>query len=81
MPKRMLTEAEAAEYLGVSRSFLKTSRCMGPKSLARKMTDPPPWVKYGQKAIRYDLEDLSVWLAHHRVALDSRSDRLCSAGR
>jgi hypothetical protein len=44
----LLTEAEAAMYLHVSRSFLAKARCVG---------GGPQFVKIG-RAVRYELDDL-----------------------
>ncbi len=46
--RRLLTEAEAAMYLHVSRSFLAKARCVG---------GGPRFVKIG-RAVRYELDDL-----------------------
>ena len=59
--KRALTEAEAAEYIGMSRSFLRQSRMTGE---LQKRTPPPEHIKIGKKAIRYLREDLDQWLEH-----------------
>ena len=46
--RRLLTEAEAAVYLGVSRSFLAKKRCTG---------GGPRFCKIG-RAVRYEIDDL-----------------------
>ncbi len=47
-----LTEAEAAQYLGVSRSFLRKARCYG---------GGPRYCRLGKRAIRYRKQDLEAW--------------------
>lgn len=62
--QRLLTEAQAARYLGVSRQLLRKSRMDG----ARKgHALPPPWVRNG-RMIRYDILDLDAWIKDHRCA-------------
>lgn len=59
---RLLTDPEAATYLGVSLSFLRQGRMEG----RRENRSPgPPFIKMG-KAIRYDLQDLDAWLSANR---------------
>jgi predicted DNA-binding transcriptional regulator AlpA len=53
-----LTELETAHYIGMSRAWLRLQRMKG---------SGPPYIKIG-RAIRYDIADLDVWLAKHRVA-------------
>ena len=50
--KAFLTEAETAQYLGVSRSFLRKARCYG---------GGPRYCRLGKKAIRYRKQDLEAW--------------------
>lgn len=61
--KRAFTEAEAAEYLGLSRSFLRQSRSTGPLP---DRTIPPPHIRIGKRAVRYLKEDLDQWLDNFR---------------
>jgi hypothetical protein len=70
-----INEKEAAEYLGVSVSFLRQTRSARKRS---SMIEGPPWIQYG-RAIRYDLDDLSRWRDSHRVTPD-RSDAPASSG-
>jgi hypothetical protein len=56
-----LNERDAAEYIGVSPSYLRHSRVRG----STKCTDAPPYVRIG-KAIRYLPRDLDSWLASRR---------------
>ncbi len=58
----LLTEREAARYLGLSRSFLAQSRMDGNRE---GHTPGPPYVRLG-RAIRYALQDLDRWIAIHR---------------
>lgn len=59
---RLLTEAETAKYLSVSRPFLRKSRMEGRRE---NHTPGPPWVKFG-RAVRYAIDDLNAWIAEHR---------------
>lgn len=60
--QRLLTEKEAAPYIGMSRSFLRQSRMNG----KRKNRPPgPPFLKIGRKVL-YLAEDLDAWLLAHR---------------
>lgn len=55
---RVLTEREAARYIGMSRSFLAQSRMDGNRD---KRTPAPPFIKIG-RSVRYLREDLDAWL-------------------
>lgn len=59
----LITEADAARYIGMSRSFLRMGRCYG---TLRGHTPGPPYHKIGRRAIRYHIEDLDRWLDQHR---------------
>jgi len=61
---RCLTEAEAAEFLGVSKVTLKKLRSVGQ---IPKQMPPPPYFKYGPRAVRYSLADLQEYREAHRV--------------
>lgn len=63
MNKRSLTEKEAAEYINMSRSFLRQDRMNG---LRKNRTKGPDFVKIG-RAIRYLKEDLDIWLDNHKI--------------
>lgn len=56
--KRAYTEQETAEYIGMSRSFLRQSRMEGHR---KNRTVAPPFIKIG-RAVRYLKEDLDAWL-------------------
>jgi hypothetical protein len=56
-----LKEGPAAEYIGMSVSYLRLSRMRG----ATKCTDAPPFVRIG-KAVRYLPRDLDAWLESRR---------------
>ena len=62
IPRRGLSEAEAANYIGMSRSFLRQARMDG-KRLNR--TPGPPFTKIGRKVL-YPQDDLDGWLEAHR---------------
>lgn len=63
MEKRALSEKEAAEYIGMSRSFLRQDRMNGYRD---GRTRGPDFVKTG-RTIRYRKEDLEKWLFQHLV--------------
>src|SRR5919109_4221017 len=70
--KLAFTEREAAQYIGMSRSFLRQSRQDG---IRANRTPGPPFVKVG-RAIRYLVMDLDQWLLQHRREPSSgESDR------
>jgi hypothetical protein len=56
-----LNERAAAEYIGVSPSYLRHSRVRG----TTKCTDAPPFVRIG-RAVRYLPRDLDAWLESRR---------------
>lgn len=60
--KNIFKEKEAAEYIGMSRSFLRQDRMNG---LRERRTAGPSFIKIG-RSIRYLKEDLDAWLMKHR---------------
>jgi predicted DNA-binding transcriptional regulator AlpA len=66
--KRAYTDREAADYIGMSESFLRISRMDGDRA---NRTPGPNFVRIG-KAIRYLKEDLDAWLEAHRVTRGKR---------
>jgi len=60
--KRALTEIEASQYIGMSRSYLRQSRMDGYRD---KRTPAPPFIRIG-RSIRYLREDLDNWLNQFR---------------
>ncbi|SCB36068.1 Helix-turn-helix domain-containing protein [Bradyrhizobium yuanmingense] len=54
---------EAAEYLGVSKSFLDKARCYG--------TNGPAFMRFG-KAVVYSTEELDRWARTCTVANDNK---------
>lgn len=63
--KVTLTEVEAAQYLGVSRSTLRQARMDGRR---KNRISSPTFIRLG-RAIRYLKEDLDTFLEKHRVDL------------
>ena len=59
---RLLTEKQAAPYIGMSCSFLRQSRMNGRR---QNRTPGPPFLKIGRKVL-YLAEDLDAWLLEHR---------------
>lgn len=64
MHKIILTEREAAEYIGMSCSFLRQDRVNGHR-IGR--TPGPNFLKLG-RSIRYHKTDLDLWLQEQRVS-------------
>jgi predicted DNA-binding transcriptional regulator AlpA len=62
-PKRGYREEEAADYIGMSRSFLRQGRMTG--QLEDKIP-PPPFLRIGKRSVRYLQEDLDAWLAQFK---------------
>ncbi|WP_196140628.1 AlpA family transcriptional regulator [Aliikangiella sp. G2MR2-5] len=56
--KRAFSEAEASQYIGMSRSYLRQSRMEGHRE---SRTPAPPFIKIG-RSVRYLIEDLDNWL-------------------
>lgn len=63
MSKRSYTEKEAAEYIGMSRSFLRQDRMNG---IRKNRTPGPSYVRIG-RTIRYLREELDKWLNQYKV--------------
>ncbi len=63
MNKRSLTEKEAAEYIGMSCSFLRQDRMNG---FRLNRTPGPNYVRIG-RAVRYLREELDKWLEKNKV--------------
>ena len=61
-----LTEADAAQYLGVSRAYLRQGRA--------RAKGGPPYCRFG-RAIRYRATDLNAWIAAHRIDPSARKRR------
>jgi predicted DNA-binding transcriptional regulator AlpA len=64
MDKRTLTEQEAAQYIGMSRSFLRQHRMNGARN---KRTIAPGHIRVGTRTIRYLIEELDAWLDENKV--------------
>ncbi|HHG8504996.1 TPA: DNA-binding protein [Legionella pneumophila] len=62
MDKRVFKEAEAANYICMSRSFLSQDRVNG---ALKNRTPGPKFIKIG-RSIRYLKEDLDIWLDQQR---------------
>ena len=54
MSERLLTTQEAADYLGISSSFLERDRWAGAQI---------PFVRVGRRTVRYQLSELDNYLA------------------
>ena len=64
MQKRSLTEQEASEYIGMSRSFLRHHRMNGAR---KSRTNAPAHIRIGGRTVRYLIEELDAWLDAHKV--------------
>lgn len=53
MQTQLLKTIQAAEYLGLSKAFLERDRWAGAKV---------PFIKIGDRAVRYRLEDLNAYI-------------------
>jgi hypothetical protein len=63
MQKRAYTEKEAAEYIAMSRAFLRQDRMNG---FRKTRTPGPNYIRFGRN-IRYLKEDLDVWLETYKI--------------
>ena len=63
MSNEVLTEKEAAMYIGMSRSFLSQDRMNGYRT---GRTKGPEFMKLG-RSVRYRRDVLDAWLDKHRV--------------
>lgn len=54
----MLSTAQAAHYIGVTKGCLDRWRLQG---------KGPPWIRIGTRIIRYRIEDLDEWLRNNRI--------------
>jgi len=59
--KTVLSETEAAQYIGMSAAWLKKSRTRR----FRGVIDAPPFVRAGAKRVVYRVEDLDAWQERH----------------
>ena len=60
-PSRVLTEAEAAQFIGMSSAWLKKSRT----KRFRGVIDAPPFIRAGVKRVVYRIADLEAWQERH----------------
>ena len=60
-PSMALTEAEAAQFIGMSAAWLKKSRT----KRFRGAIDAPPFIRAGVKRVVYRIEDLETWQERH----------------
>ena len=67
IPRALLTEAQAAELLGVKAQTLSVWRCTGRWNL--------PYVKVGT-AVRYRPSDLEAWITARTVSNTAQADAL-----
>lgn len=56
MRHQLMTTADAADYLGVSKAFLERDRWAGARI---------PFIRVGRRAVRYRLSDLTAYLDSH----------------
>lgn len=64
--KILMTQKEAAEYLGTTVGTLNTWRHYG--------KDKIPFIRWGNR-IRYRKEDLENWVNEHRISFDNTEDK------
>lgn len=61
--KKLYTEKQASEYLGISRSYLRQDRMNGK---VRNRTPGPEYCRFGSM-IRYSQEALDKWIEDNKV--------------
>lgn len=61
--KRLFTEKEAAEYLCMSRSYLRQDRMNG---TFKNRTPGPEYCRFGTM-IRYSIEALDKWIVNNQI--------------
>lgn len=61
--QKLISERDCAQYIGMSRAFLRKSRMDGSR---QGHTPAPPWLRIG-RTIRYDLEDIHKWIESRKV--------------
>lgn len=66
MSNQLLTTKEAARFLGISKAFLERDRWAGAKI---------PFIKVGNRAVRYRFEDLQAYVSSRTRASTSEGVR------
>lgn len=61
LPSNVLSEADAAQFIGMSSAWLKKSRT----KRFRGVIDAPPFIRAGVKRVVYRIEDLEAWQERH----------------
>jgi predicted DNA-binding transcriptional regulator AlpA len=56
--KKLLSEIETSEYIGMSRSFLRQARMEGNRDNRKPA---PPFIKIG-RSVRYSIDELDRWI-------------------
>ena len=69
---RLLTEAQAAQYLSLSRSTLRQGRMNGPRE---GHLPPVPYIRLG-RAIRYDIHELDDFILQHKAGMRTCKTKL-----
>jgi predicted DNA-binding transcriptional regulator AlpA len=59
-PARLLTTEELARLMKVDASTIRRWRTSVP-------AQGPPFMRLSTRVVKYDLDDVRAWLAHHRV--------------
>lgn len=62
MDRVVLSEKEAAHYIGMSLSYLRQDRCYGATG---QRAPGPDFIKIG-RTVRYHVNDLDQWLFSHK---------------
>jgi len=65
MELKVLTEREAARYIGMSVYYLQRDRCCG---VTGKRTPGPAFIKVGRR-LSYLLSDLNDWIGRYRIVV------------
>ena len=67
---KMLTDIEAAKYIGMSVQFLRKRRVEG---IRDSMTSGPKYVRLG-RAIRYQINELDSWILKNHVSGEVKNE-------
>jgi hypothetical protein len=66
--QRYLSTSEAADYLGMSVTFLRHARAKDAK------TEGPPWIPVSRRKVLYDRHELDAWLARQQLGTTAAAE-------
>lgn len=70
MIKRIFTEEQAANYIGMSCSYLSHDRSVG---RTKNQTPGPKFIRMGGRRIGYRREDLNGWISQYKPETKNKS--------